>query len=132
MAMINYSTLPPGNLRAVPGQFIIIVQYSSVKSMNIHAKSNYKYLFIMFDRLKFLIFCNLFPPAKIPRVNAEKDNNLFSPEPDRGNIRDMFRGSFKKNSLLLLFTVFAANLVYYGNIFSLPYLFKVTTISISL
>ncbi|KAL5268973.1 hypothetical protein ACHWQZ_G002707 [Mnemiopsis leidyi] len=63
MAMINYSTLPPGNLRAVP-------------------------------------------------------------EPDRGNIRDMFRGDFKKNSLLLLFTVFAANLVYYGNIFSLPYLFK--------
>ncbi|XP_063684356.1 putative transporter SVOPL [Bolinopsis microptera] len=36
----------------------------------------------------------------------------------------MFTGQFKRNSLLLLFTVFAANLVYYGNIFSLPYLFK--------
>ena len=53
-------------------------------------------------------------------------------EPDRGNIRDMFRGRFKKNSLLLLFTVFAANLVYYGNIFSLPYLFKVSIIKLLL
>ena len=55
-----------------------------------------------------------------------------SSEPDRGNIKDMFKGRFKKNSLLLLFTVFAANLVYYGNIFSLPYLFKVSIIKLLL